>query len=146
MNIRLGGDNKKPEATNHHAQIGEGGTNTADALPNRSPDAAQSNRTENTDYQWRTRLQHFMYEAKITDWLLAVFTLGLVIYTAQLVRVASKQTTILTTTDVAVSNSAQAAKDANKLNETALPSVGRFRFDRARHGLCPEGGYSHSWY
>jgi hypothetical protein len=139
VNIPLGGDNKKPEATNHHAQTGADGRNIADTSPNRPPDAGRSNRTDNNNYQWRTRLHNFIYEAKITDWLLAVFTLGLVIYTAKLVHVASQQTKILTTTDVAVTNTAKAAKDANTLNETALRPWADFALIEPSAGFAVKG-------
>ena len=51
---------------------------------------------------------------------MAIFTLVLAFYTAELARVASKQTKVLQNTDIAIHETSKAANDANKLNAAAL--------------------------
>jgi hypothetical protein len=111
---------KKAESADNQPSVGERSQNAIDTPADTQPSRNQARGAQNKHQERRSYFKRFFYETKVTDWLLALFTLGLVVYTSELVRVASRQTQILTTTDAALAEAAQAAKDANKLNAAVL--------------------------
>jgi hypothetical protein len=111
-----GPSDKESHNATDHGKIADDPKSALSAAADTDPSGSRTGAAANEKKQWSEHIKNFIYTTKITDWLIAVSTIFLVIYTAQLGRIASRQTEILRNTDKAANESADAAKEANQLN------------------------------